>query len=82
MDWEAEPLTEPLLTATHSSEELEALREKQLSVPLTWQWHTQGIEHAVRELSEACLMVVGKEKREAWIRCAEVSRRTLPKPET
>ena len=30
---------------------------------------------------EACLMVVGKEKREAWIRCAEVSRRTLPKPE-
>ena len=34
MDWEVEPLTEPLLTAALGSEEVEALRERPLSVPM------------------------------------------------
>ena len=35
MGWEAEPSTEPLQTGTPSSEEVEALRQTPLSVPLT-----------------------------------------------
>ena len=60
MKWEAEPLAEPLLTAALSSDEVGALRETLLSVPLTCQCHTQGIERAVKEVSEACLMVIGR----------------------
>ena len=58
-------MTEPLLTAALSSEEVEALRERPLSVPMAWQCHTQGIERAVKKVSEACLIVVGRQKRKA-----------------
>ena len=77
MDWEAEPLTEPLLTATSVQRRCRPSAKRRNAAN-----HMQGIDRAVNKVSEDCLLLVGKEEREAWIRCAEVSRRTLPKPET
>ena len=42
MNREAEPLTEPLLTAALSLEKAGALLETPLSVPLTWQCYTHN----------------------------------------
>ena len=53
-----------------------------LSVPHTWQCHSQSMELAIRKVSEASLKVVGEEKREGLIRCAEVSRNVVRKPNT
>ena len=75
-------LTEPLLTAELSTEQVVACLDTPLSVPSTWQCHAQSMERAVRKVSEACLMVVGEKKREGWIRCAEESRKTIKKPNT
>ena len=79
IDWDSEPLTEPLMTASLRTDEVEDCRITPLSVPATWQCHSQGIERAVKKVSEACQVVVGQEKRRAWIRCADHSRRTVGK---
>ena len=75
-------LTEPLLTAKLTTEQVVACLNMSLSVPATWQCHAQSMERAVRKVSEASLMVVGEKKREGWIRCAEESRKVIKKPNT
>ena len=80
IDWETVPLTEPLLTATLSTEEVAACAITPLSVPATWQCHSQSMDRAIRKVSEASLMVVGEQKREGWVRCADASRKALKKP--
>ena len=82
INWDTVKLSEPLITATMSSDELLGLLETPLEVPSTWQCHSQSMERAVRKVSESCLMVVGEKKREGWIRCAEESRKVLKKPES
>ena len=80
IDWETVPLTEPLVTATLSTEEVEDCLVTPLSVPCHWRCHSQSMERAVKKVSEANLMVVGEEKREGWVRCADVSRKAMKKP--
>ena len=82
IDWDTVKLSEPLLTATLTSEELLGFLENPLEVPTTWQCHSQSMERAVRKVSESCLMVVGEKKREGWIRCAKKSRKVLTKPQS
>lgn len=82
IDWEKVKLSEPLVTATMSSQEVVACLDSPLLVPATWQCHSQSMERAIRKVSEASLMVVGEEKREGWIRCAEESRKVLKKPDS
>ena len=82
IDWETVPLTEPLLTASLTSEQLTSFLDSPLEVPPTWQCRAQSMERAVRKVSESSLMVVGEEKREGWIRCAEASRKVVKKPNT
>ena len=80
IDWDKVKLTEPLLTANLTSNQLVACLDSPLVVPSTWQCHSQSMERAIRKVSESCLMVVGEKKREGWIRCAEESRKMLKKP--
>ena len=80
IDWDTVKLSEPLLTATMSTDEVIACLDSPLQVPSTWQCHSQAMERVVRKVSETCLMVVGERKREGWIRCADESRRWLKKP--
>ena len=80
IDWDTVKLSEPLLTATMSTDEVISCLDSPLHVPSTWQCHSQAMERVVRKVSETCLMVVGEKKREGWIRCADESRRWLKKP--
>ena len=80
IDWDKVKLTEPLLTASLTSQELVACLDSPLVVPSTWQCHSQSMERAIRKVSESCLMVVGERKREGWIHCAGESRKVLKKP--
>ena len=82
IDWDSVPLTEPLITATLSTQQITDFLDTPLQVSPTWQCHSQSMERAIRKVSEACLMVVGEVKREGWIRCAEASRKVLKKPNT
>ena len=82
IDWDKVKLTEPLLSATLSTDLIVACLDNPLSVPNSWQCHSQSMERAIRKVSEACLMVVGEKKREGWIRCAEESRKVIKKPNT
>ena len=82
IDWNTVKLTEPLLTATLTSDQLLGLLESPLEVPSTWQCHSQSMERAVRKVTESSLMVVGERKREGWVRCADESRRWLKKPDS
>ena len=36
----------------------------------------------MKKVSDSCRLVVGRIKREGWVRCAEDSRRILKKPDT
>ena len=80
IDWNTVKLSEPLLTATMSTDEVISCLDSPLQVPSTWSCHSQAMERVVRKVSETCLMVVGEKKREGWIRCADESRRWLKKP--
>ena len=82
IDWNTVKLTEPLLTATMTSDQVLGLLETPLEVPSTWQCHSQSMERAIRKVSESSLMVVGEKKREGWVRCADESRRWLKKPDS
>ena len=82
IDWNTVKLTEPLLTATMTSDQVLGLMESPLEVPSTWQCHSQSMERAIRKVSESSLMVVGEKKREGWVRCADESRRWLKKPDS
>ena len=82
INWDTVKLTEPLLTATLSTDQVVACLDTPLLVPSRWQCHSQSMERAIRKVSEACLMVVGEKKREGWIRCAEASRKVVKKPNT
>ena len=82
IDWSKVPIMEPLLTSMMTMKELEACLDQPLSVPATWQCHAQSMERAVKKVSDSCRLVVGREKREGWIRCAEESRRILRNPDT
>lgn len=79
-DWDKVKLSEPLLTATMTTEELVRWLDTPLVNPDTWRYHSLSMERAIRKVSESFLMVVGEKKREEWIRCAEESRKVFKKP--
>ena len=76
------PVMGSLLTCTTTMKELEVCLDQPLNVPATRQCHAQSMEHAVKQVSDSCRLVVGLEKGEGWIRCAEESRRILKNPDT
>ena len=80
INWETVKLSEPLLTATMTMDQVISCLDSPLQVPSTWSCHSQAMERAVRKVSETCLMVVGEKKREGWIRCSDESRKWLKKP--
>ena len=82
IDWIKVSIMEPLLTSTMTMKELEACLDQPLSVPGTLQCHAQSMERAIKKVSDSCRLVVGREKREGWIRCDEESRRILKNPDT
>ena len=79
-DWDKMKLSEPLFTATITTEELVRWLDTPLVNPDTWWYHSLSMERAIRKVSESFLMVVGEKKREEWIRCAKESRKVLKKP--
>ena len=82
IDWEKVPLSQPLLTATMTSEEVEVCMDWPITVPESWQCDSQDMERAVKKVSESCRMMVGRVKKEGWVRCAEASRNILKSPNT
>ena len=70
-------LTEPVVTAQLSSEEVLACLDTPLRVP-DWTCHSQACERTVKKVSEASKMVAGREKRDGWIRMADASRKEIP----
>ena len=52
IDWETVPLTEPLVTASLSTEEVEDCLATPLIVPCHWQCRSQSMEKAVKKVSE------------------------------
>ena len=53
-DWDKVKLSEPLLTATMTTEELVSCRDIPVVVPDTWKCHSQSMERAIRKVSESC----------------------------
>ena len=51
IDWNTVPLYEPLITATLTTEQIFDFLYTHLSVPSTWQCHSQSMERAVRKVS-------------------------------
>ena len=82
IDWDKVKLSEPLLTATMTTEELVSWLDTPLVIPDTWQYHSQTMERAIRRVFKSFLMVVGEKKGEEWIRCAEESMKVFKKPNT
>ena len=82
VDWGTTTLTEPVLITFPSSKELQACKGASLRAPETWQYHSQDIQRAAKNVSEACQEVVDQGKRPAWIRCSEVSHRTISRRKT
>lgn len=82
INWAEVPVTEPLITASLPTKQIEACVKTRLVVSDGWQCHSQSIERAVKKVSESCLMVVGEKRRNGWIRCADASRKALKAPNT
>ena len=80
IDWDKVKLSEPLLIATMTTEELVSWLDTPLVIPDTWQYHSQNMERFIRRVSESFLMVVGEKKGEDWIICTEESIKVFKKP--
>ena len=77
IDWDKTIITEPVVTANMSAEELLSCLDAPLKVP-DWTCHSQAVERTVKKVSDASKMVSGREKRDGWIRAADTSRLELP----
>ena len=68
---------EPILTCGLSREELALFKEKPMEVPY-YCLHTQGIERAVKQVTEASEAVYGFERRDGFIRTRAENRQLMP----
>ena len=68
----------PVLTCKLSREELLKFREVKMEVPY-YPVHTQAIERAVKEVTEASAAVNGFERRDGWVRAQAKNRELMPK---
>ena len=71
-------LSEPILTCDLSTEEVKSLKEVPLSVD-KYVGHTQSVERAVKETSNAASRVYGFERRDGVIRAKVKSRKPQSK---
>ena len=62
IDWNEVEVTEPIITACMSSEDLVKFLDTPLVVP-DWTCHTQAVERTVKKVTEASKMVAGQEKK-------------------
>ena len=69
---------EPVMTCNLRKEELLAFKEGPMIVPY-YPVHTQVIERAVKEVTEASGTVFGFERRDGWVRARAENREMLPK---
>ena len=68
---------EPVLTCSITKEELVKFREVPMEVPY-YCLHTQGIERAIKEVTEASEAVYGFERRDGFIRARTENRELMP----
>ena len=68
---------EPILTCGLSKEELNKLREEPMVVPY-YCLHTQGIERAIKQVTEASEAVYGFHRRDGFIRARAENRELMP----
>ena len=68
---------EPILTCDLTKAELEEIRSTPMVVPY-YPLHTQGIERAVKEVTEASEAVYGFERRDGMIRTRAENRKLMP----
>ena len=67
----------PVLTCDLTKAELEQFRDTPMDVPY-YPLHTQGIERAVKEVTEASEAVYGFELRDGFIRTRAENRKLMP----
>lgn len=82
IDWSSITLTEPPLTTTITSEEIEEnikiAAEARMSIK-EFPCHTQAVERMVKEVTQASESVCGMEQRDGFIRARLLSRMNMPK---
>ncbi|KAF0291217.1 hypothetical protein FJT64_001141 [Amphibalanus amphitrite] len=78
IDWAAEKVTEPPLLRDLSVTELQGIAAAPLRVS-AYPVHTQAVERAVRDVTEASLRVVGEEARHGRITACIKHRKSVPK---
>jgi hypothetical protein len=81
INWSEEMLSEPILTCDLSTEEVKSLKEVPLSVD-KYVGHTQSVERAVKETSNAASRVYGFERCDGYIRAKVKSRKFVSKPQS
>jgi hypothetical protein len=81
IDWGEVILSEPVLTCDLSTEEVKYLKEVPFSVD-KYSDHTQSVERAVKETSNAATRVYGFKKRDGFIRAKVKSRKFVSKPQS
>ena len=69
---------EPVLTCHMAKEEIIKMKDQAMVVPY-YCVHTQGIERAVKEVTQASEAVYGFERRDGWIRARANNRNLMPK---
>ena len=76
IDWEG--ATEPVLTSDLTKEELDKFRGAEMKVPYLCN-HTQGVERAIKEVTEASAAVYGADRRDGFIRGRAAHRELMPR---
>ena len=78
INWEQEVIHEPIFTCDLTSQELLNIKDEPLVVP-DYPLHTQSVERAVKEVTQASSAVCGSEKRDGFIKARIAHREVMPK---
>ena len=78
IDWKVEEVTEPPLTCSLTTMELQPLIASPIVVP-AWPSHTQSVERLVKRVTEASAHVFSHERRDGFIRSQEASSELMPR---
>ena len=77
IDWTAEEITEPPLLCDLSDAELQEITTAPLEIP-AYPVHTQAVERAIRDVTDASSRVVGEEARHGHITACLKHRKIIP----
>ena len=74
IDWDSVTVYESILTCHLSNREIQDLIMRPLELP-PFPSHTQSVERLVREVTDACGLISGHERRDGFIRARMASRK-------